>query len=557
MRNTASTKARAILAGNKKAMAGKAQAFTARRPARAAAAVAASRPAKPSGRGNSRHHIPPLAILGAAVAGGLCGLLLVMNFYSGGLSSLTARQQQDTSLATASAAMPLPLPAAPALPSSQVTVISGKSDMNMPLLTRFASLSTSSVINDTPLILQASLSVDEPASGTAEILKSPPPEPVDKTFTLKKGETLAGKLVDMGVNIALASALVEQLQRVYPLRKIRPGTRFVVTLEQQPDFSGMEVTYPVYLSFSPRPGQRVVVETDDEGQFIARLRRDTKGESKTRLAGAPYRHVRGRISSSLYAAARDHGVPGYIISQMLRALSHQVDLQRQIKKGDTFEILYGKPFSGTSSRRYVLHYAALTLSGRKIAFYRYTTPDGKTAYYDSKGRSARRGLMRTPISGARISSGFGMRRHPVLGYTKMHTGVDFAAPTGTPIHAAGPGVVIHAGWRGGYGRTVMIKHPTGHVTLYAHQSRIARGIKKGVRVRQGQVIGYVGATGRVTGPHLHFEVRVKGRPINPLRVRTANRRKLKGKALEQFRRRMARINQLLEKVPVTTQIARK
>jgi len=205
----------------------------------------------------------------------------------------------------------------------------------------------------------------------------------------------------------------------------------------------------------------------------------------------------------------------------------------------------------------VLHYASLTIGGRKLAFYRYTTPKGRTAYFDSKGRSARRGLMRTPISGARISSGFGMRRHPVLGYTKMHTGVDFAAPTGTPIHAAGPGTVIHAGWRGGYGRTVMIKHPSGHVTLYAHQSRIARGIRKGVKVRQGQVIGYVGATGRVTGPHLHFEVRIKGRKVNPMRVRTATRQQLTGKALQQFRKRMARIQRLLDKIPATTQIARR
>ena len=503
--------------------------------------------------------LTPVSILFTALAGGLFGLLAVTQFLPGNTSAKAARHANGGVITANTGAVPLPLPVlnndAPLAEAPSIET--GKSDMAAPLLTRFASLSSSTALSDTPLVLQASLSVEEPVSGTTEILKSPPPEPVDKVFVLKKGETLADKLVELGVGHNLAAALVESLQRVWPLKKIRPGQKFIVTLEEQPDFYGQDVTYPVYLSFSPRPGSRVVVESDDEGQFIARLQRSER-KAKPQVARTPdFFHVRGRISSSLYAAARDRGVPKYIISQMLRALSHRLDLQRQVHKGDTFEILYGKPFSGTSSHRKVLHYAALTHKGRTIAFYRYTTPDGKTAYFDAKGRSARRGLMRTPISGARISSGFGMRRHPVLGYTKMHTGVDFAAGTGTPIHAAGSGTVIHAGWRGGYGRTVMIRHPNGYVTLYAHQSRIARGIRKGVQVRQGQVIGYVGATGRVTGPHLHFEVHINGRKVNPLRVRTATRQQLKGKALKQFRNRMARINKLLEKIPAVTQVASK
>ena len=426
----------------------------------------------------------------------------------------------------------------------------------MPLLVRFETPSATDLLwARAPQVQQASFNItDEATGGTLEIMKSPPPEPVDKTFTLREGETLVDRLVDLGVSRRLAQALAERIDAVYPLRKLRPGMRFTVTLEQHPDYFGIDVTYPVHVVFSPVPGQRVVVDIDDEGQFIARLQ---SGDGGTDLfTAAPYRHVRGTITSSLYAAAKSQGVPEYIIAQMLRALSHQVDLQRQIQKGDTFEILYGRPFSGTS-KRYVLHYAALSLRGRRVAFYRFTPPNGKTGYFDAQGRSTRRGLMRTPVSGARISSRFGMRKHPVLGYTKMHTGVDFAAGTGTPIHAAGNGVVIHAGWKGGYGRTVMIRHPNGYVTLYAHQSRIAPGISKGVRVSQGQVIGYVGATGRVTGPHLHYEVRKNGKPINPLRVRTASRQQLHGKALEAFKKRKARIEALLDRVPVDAQIARR
>ncbi len=495
------------------------------------------------------------------MAGGLFGLAVVMQFLPGAPDARAERQREVALGASMALALPHRVPGGAETPRATQATAGGKENMSAPLLTRFAGLS--STASDTPLILQASLTVDDPISGTAEILKNPPPEPVDKTFVLKKGETLAGKLQELGVGRLLAAALVESLQRVWPLKKIRPGRKFVVTLEDQPDFYGQEVTYPVYLSFSPRPGTRVVVETDDEGQFIARLRRGAtvasrKAPAQPKAAVTPdFHHVRGRITSSLYAAARDKGVPKYIISQMLRALSHQVDLQRQVHKGDTFELLYGKPFSGTSSRRKVLLYAALSHKGRTISFYRYTTPNGKTSFFDARGRSVRRGLMHTPVSGARITSGFGMRRHPILGYTKMHTGVDFAAPTGTPIHAAGDGVITFAGWRGGYGRAIMIRHTNGYITMYAHQHRFARGIRKGVHVRQGQVIGYVGSTGRSTGPHVHFEVRINGKPVNPLRVRTAVQQQLKGKALRQFRRRMARIRQLLDKVPATTQIARK
>ena len=504
-------------------------------------------------------HFSPLTIFSVAIAGGFVGMAAVLAFYPKVADSAGVAFNRPQAGVVMSAASALPLPPPPKLvpQSSEVrTATTEKGNMAAPLLTRFAAFSAPDVASATPMVMQASLMVDEPVSGVAEIQKSPPPEPVDKTFTLKSGAELAAKLIEMGVKKPLAEALADELNRVWPLRKIRRGQKITVTLEQQPDFYGIDVTYPVHLTFSPRSGTQVVVETDDEGQFVARVKRSAKARERVARQEQPYRHVRGRITSSLYASARDKGVPAYIINQMLRALSYRLDLQRQVHRGDTFEILYGKPFSGTSSR-YVLHYAALTHNGRRYAFYRYTTPNGKTTYFDRNGRSVRRGLMRTPISGARISSRFGLRRHPVLGYTKMHTGVDFAAGRGTPIHAAGPGIVIHAGWRGGYGRTVMIKHPNGYVTLYAHQSRLAPGIRKGVRVRQGQVIGYVGATGRVTGPHLHYEVRIKGKPVNPLRVRTAINQQLRGKALAQFRKRVARIEAMLDKLPADAQIARK
>ncbi len=412
-----------------------------------------------------------------------------------------------------------------------------------------------------PAILQASLILPG-ARETNEtvIAKTPPAEPVDTSFVLRKGENIIDRLVEQGVARGTAKLLVAALEPVYPTRLLRAGQKISLTLDRQQDFYGSEVIFPVYLSFRPGKGEEVIVEGDSENGFSARSvgrTRAAKKRAKEKSANPAFVRARGRISSSLYAAARDQKIPGYIISQMLRAFSYDVDLQRQVAKGDTFDILYGPPLSGSSKRRKVLYYAALNLHGRRIAYYRFTTPGGRTAYFDEKGRSAVKGLMRTPISGARITSGFGMRRHPILGYSKMHTGVDFAAPRGTPIRAAGDGVVTYAAWRGGYGRTIMIRHASGYVTLYAHQSRFAPGLRKGMRVRQGQVIGYVGSTGRSTGPHLHFEVRLNNRPLNPLRVRTAHYIRLKGKALAAFKKRRKRILALLREAPSPARVARK
>ena len=187
-------------------------------------------------------------------------------------------------------------------------------------------------------------------------------------------------------------------------------------------------------------------------------------------------------------------------------------------------------------------YAAMTLSGKRMELYRFTPKSGNTDYLDPKGDSVRKTLMRTPIDGARLSSGYGMRKHPILGYTKMHRGVDFAAPRGTPIYAAGDGTVEVAGRKGAYGKYVRIRHNSTYKTAYAHMSRYGKGIKKGKRVKQGQIIGYVGSTGRSTGPHLHYEILVNGRQINPRRVKLPSGEKLKGQDLEAFAQARAEID---------------
>jgi murein DD-endopeptidase MepM/ murein hydrolase activator NlpD len=247
------------------------------------------------------------------------------------------------------------------------------------------------------------------------------------------------------------------------------------------------------------------------------------------------------------ASAEAAGVPRQPLAEMLRAFSWDVNFQHDIKAGDRFDVLIER--SWTSDGHEVdagrVLWAELTTGGGAESFslYRFKPADGEEFFYNREGESVVKALLRTPLNMSRISSRFGMRRHPVLRFTRLHAGVDFAAPPGTPILAAGAGQVVEAGRNGGYGKWVKILHQGGLATGYAHMSRIAPGVRRSARVRQGQVIGFVGSTGLSTGPHLHFELHRNGRPVNPLTMaRTAERARLAGKDLERFRARVAEID---------------
>jgi murein DD-endopeptidase MepM/ murein hydrolase activator NlpD len=350
-----------------------------------------------------------------------------------------------------------------------------------------------------------------------------------------------------------ARAVAAVIEPVFPGRLVRPGQRYTVTLDREQDFYGNEIIAPVRISFTPPAGEEIIVEYDNDGQYIATIN-GRKAQPRSRIANVPYFRARAKISSSMYAAAKDTGVPPNVINAAMKVLGYKIDLQREIRVGDTIDLFYGNPLTGSSTKRKVLHYAKLRASGRDHIYYRFTDSAGNTDYYDSEGRRATRALMATPISGGRITSGFGMRRHPLLGYNKLHTGVDFGAARGTPIKAAGDGRVSHVGWRGAYGRTVIINHGRSYSTLYAHMSKTAQ-LKVGQRVRQGQVIGYVGTTGRSTGPHLHYEVRRAGKAVNPRKVKLAKTQRLKGRDLEAFMRHKNQIMAMVEHAPSSVQIA--
>ena len=243
------------------------------------------------------------------------------------------------------------------------------------------------------------------------------------------------------------------------------------------------------------------------------------------------------IKSSLYQAAVEKKIDPNIIVQFAQIYGFEIDFQRDIRKNDSFQIVY-EEFKNEENKTVDfgnILYANLNLQGRSLELYHYINDNEKiNDHFESNGQSIKKTLMKTPINGARLSSSYGMRKHPILGYNKMHKGTDFAAPMGTPIMASGSGVILKAGWCGGGGNCVKIRHNSTYSTVYAHMSKFARGIKKNVRVSQGQIIGYVGSTGLSTGPHLHYEVIKNGKKINSQTLKLPSGKKLTGKTREEF-----------------------
>jgi murein DD-endopeptidase MepM/ murein hydrolase activator NlpD len=365
-----------------------------------------------------------------------------------------------------------------------------------------------------------------------------------RSVQVERGDTLTGILVDQGVDEALARAAVAALSSVYEPTSIRAGQTVTVTFAP-------EGTPLQSIALKPSVERDLLIRRSADGSFAV--------EDNVKQLTAVSRHAKGVIDGSLYASAMAAGVPDAVVVDLIHIYSYDVDFQREVKSGDRFELVYtvfadetGAPIKGGA-----IEYAELTLGRAKKPLYRFTTSDDKvTDYFTPKGWSGKRQLMRTPIDGARLSSRFGMRRHPILGYTKMHKGVDFAAPTGTPVMASGNGVVAKAQWFGGYGRYVQLKHVNGYSTAYAHLSRFARGVKPGARVRQGQIIGYVGTSGRSTGPHLHYEVLAKAKQINPMGVKLPTGRELTGPDLLAFQANVARIQASLNaRTPQVAQAA--
>lgn len=347
------------------------------------------------------------------------------------------------------------------------------------------------------------------------------------------GETLAGLIARGGASMAEASAATASIGAVYDPRRLRPGQSINLFFSRRGGAAQL-----TGIAFRSEPGASVTANRTTTG-FAAREVLMPVTFEIARIA-AP-------VETSLYASALAHGATDREIAALADAFSYDVDFQRDVRPGDGFELVFERFYDdeGNTVRTGELLFVALDSRRGARAFYQFLAPgDTRPDWYDAEGKSARRFLMRTPINGARLSSGFGMRRHPILGYSRMHRGTDFAAPTGTPILAAGDGTIVRASRYGSYGNYVRLRHANGYETAYAHLSRFGRGMRTGASVRQGQVIGYVGTTGRSTGPHLHYEVLRRGAQINPVNLRVANGRNLEGRALELFQIERSRIDTL-------------
>jgi murein DD-endopeptidase MepM/ murein hydrolase activator NlpD len=254
-----------------------------------------------------------------------------------------------------------------------------------------------------------------------------------------------------------------------------------------------------------------------------------------------------RLYQSIYETALRNKVPANVIEDMVRIYSYDVDFQRKVQPGDSFDVFFaGEDEGATITEKTEVLYASLTVGGETKKYYRFQTPDDSVVdYYDETGKSAKKFLVRKPVNNAIMRSGFGSRRHPILGYVKMHTGVDWATPYGTPIFASGNGVVEVAGWEGGYGKYVKLKHNNGYETAYGHMSAFAKGLEPGKRVRQGQVIGFVGSTGQSTGAHVHYEILVNGRFVDPMRIKLPRGRSLDGPLMAGFEKERDRLDAMM------------
>ena len=354
-----------------------------------------------------------------------------------------------------------------------------------------------------------------------EIINNLEPRYKKYNHKIKSGETFDRILNNYSIDKDEISIIKENISKKININKLNTNQKIQITLDQT----------------NNRIKEFIFQISNTEKIYLSKNSNDSifNEEILTIKLNKKIFYKENIILQSLYKAATDQNIPPNIIIEFARVYGFQVDFQRDIKKEDKFQIMY-EVFIGKNKKVIEtgeILFANLKLSGQDYSLY-YFDEAKVEGHYDRNGKSVYKALMKTPINGARLSSSYGMRKHPIDGFNKMHRGTDFAAPKGTPIMASGNGIIQKAGWCGGGGNCVKIRHNSTYETIYAHMSKFARGIKKGVRVKQGQTIGYVGSTGKSTGPHLHYEVVVNGKKINSQKLKLPSGKVLKGKNRELF-----------------------
>ena len=367
----------------------------------------------------------------------------------------------------------------------------------------------------------------------------------ERVYILKRTDTIASVLQDFGATTDEIKAIVAAFG-ARSRDALKDGQKLKVLPARVP---GSQRLQPIRIVLASDNVVDAVVALADTGRYVpvdvstavTEINRDEDEDDGRGI----------RLYQSIYETALRNNVPRAVVDDMVRIYSYDVDFQRKAQPGDSFEVLFaGEDETPATDNRSDVLFASLTTGGETKKFYRFQSPDdGIVDYYDESGKSAKKFLVRKPIANGIMRSAFGVRRHPILGYTKMHTGVDWAAPSGTPIYAAGNGVVERAGWESGYGKFVLLRHTNGYESAYGHMTAFARGIEEGRRVRQGQVIGYVGSTGLSTGAHVHYEIRINGRLVDPMRIKLPRGRVLEGSMLASFERERERLDGLMTRRP--------
>jgi len=372
----------------------------------------------------------------------------------------------------------------------------------------------------------------------------------ERVVPVKKGDNVMSMLRDLGATPDEIQSIVAVLGARGRDGGVKEGEKLRVLLSPVP---GVQRLKPVRVIIANDAAVEAAVAMSDVGKYVSVDVRsiDTEVADGDENSGSENDTGGVRLYQSVYETGLRNQIPRAVIDDIVRIYSFDVDFQRKVQPGDSFEVLYaGEDETPTADSRNDVLFASLTVGGETKKLYRYQSPDdGIVDYYDETGKSAKKFLVRKPVTAGIMRSGFGIRRHPILGYVKMHTGVDWAAPTGTPIYAAGNGTVEKAGWESGYGKFVLLRHANGYETAYGHMSAFARGMEEGKRVRQGQVIGFVGSTGLSTGSHVHYEIRVNGRFVDPMRIKLPRGRELEGQMLASFEQERARLDGIMARKP--------
>ena len=344
------------------------------------------------------------------------------------------------------------------------------------------------------------------------------PKSKETIIIVKKDQTFSSILDNFNFDNKKKFAIINAINAIYDLRELKVNQKIIFLIDKNENV------------------EKIIIELNFNTNLEADLRSDIKIVKKELETFSEINSQEYVISNSLYADGINNNIPNQILIKLIQLFSFDLDFQRDIQKDTKVSISYEKIFVKNKSDYALgdIEYAKIIIKNNTLEYFKFLTDDGFIDYFNRQGKNVKKSILKTPIDGARISSSFGMRKHPISGFNKMHKGVDFAAPIGTPVYAGGNGVIEMVGVNGGYGKYIRIRHNNEYKTAYAHLSSYRKGISKGVRVNQGEVIGYVGSTGRSTGPHLHYEIIYQNKKVNPLKLKLPSGKILKGDELARF-----------------------